>query len=174
MNVMRTLRRPLKKAKSRIRTFCLGDEGAVLVEFSIMLPVLLLLFAVIVEGGRMLWSYQATAAGVRDASRYLARVSSESICVDGGSVAGSNTQLLNIVRNASDGEGLFPPSITVNSVNPGLRCVNGPYRVSPAAIVTVSANLTITFPFAGLFVLAGQERPTIQTTLEDQHRAFGI
>lgn len=164
----------LKSAKTKIANFWGREDGAVLVEFSIMLPVLLLLFAVIVEGGRMMWSYQATAAGVRDASRYLARVSSESICVDGGNVTGSTAQLLTIVRNASDGQGLFPPSITVNSVTPGLRCVAGPYRVSPAAIVTVSANLSITFPFSGLFTLAGHERPTIATTLADQHRAFGI
>ena len=150
------------------------EDGAVLVEFGIMLPVFLLVFAVIFEGGRMLWSYQATAAGVRDASRYLARVSSESICVDGGTVGGRTAELLNIVRNANDGTGLFPASITVTSVTPRLRCVAGPYRVSPAAIVSVTANLTITFPFGGLFTLAGGDRPTIQTQLADEHRAFGI
>lgn len=171
---MHDIRALSAKIKAGAKTFARRDEGAVIVEFAIMLPVFLLLFAVILEGGRMMWSYQATAAGVRDASRYLARISSESICVDGGSVAGSTAELLNIVRNASDGEGLFPPSITVDAVTPSLRCVAGPYRVSPAAIVAVSADLTITFPFSGLFRLAGGDRPTIQTTLADEHRAFGI
>lgn len=158
----------------RIARFHKDESGVALVEFAILLPMLLLIFAVVIEGGRMMWSYQAVAAGVRDASRYLARVAPETICADGGSVAGFNGQLLGIVRNASSGNALFPQSITVNSVTPSLRCVAGAYRISPAPVVSVSANLTITFPFSGLFVFAGGTRPTITTTIQDQNRVYGL
>ena len=97
---MRGIQHYIKRISQSLKAFGKCDRGAVLVEFAIMLPVFLLTFAVIFEGGRMLWSYQATAAGVRDASRYLARISPETICVNGGGVAGEAGDLLNIVRNA--------------------------------------------------------------------------
>ena len=58
-----------------------------MVEFAILLPILLLVFAVIVEGGRLMWSYQTVVAGVRDATRYVARAAPANICSTGGSLA---------------------------------------------------------------------------------------
>jgi Flp pilus assembly protein TadG len=171
-----TYKRPTSHRGLRgyIAAFRSDDSGVALVEFAILLPMLLLVFAVIVEGGRMMWSYQAAAAGVRDASRYLARRASPSICDSGGSVASFNPALLEIVRNSISGEALFPSSITVNSVTPTLTCVAGTLRVSPTPMVNVSASLTITFPFSGVFELAGGSRPTITTTISDQNKVYGL
>lgn len=150
-----------------------GDEGAVLVEFALMLPVMLLVFAVIIEGGRMMWSYQAAISGVRDAARYLARVAPQNICSSGGSVDAHQPQLLEIVRESITGDALFPASLAVTSVTPGLTCQAGSYRISPAPVVSVRANLTMTFPFAGVFELNGGSRATINTVITDQSRVFG-
>ena len=162
-----------KHIKRLAHRFLKNDSGAALVEFTILLPMLLLVFAVIIEGGRLMWSYQTVNAGVRDATRYLARVAPADICTSGGSVAGYTTALETIVRESVDGDSLFPSGITVTSVTPTLSCVAGTYRVSPAPVVQVRAALTVTFPFASVFSFAGQSLTTINTSVTDQNRVFG-
>ncbi|AML52377.1 TadE/TadG family type IV pilus assembly protein [Falsihalocynthiibacter arcticus] len=60
------------------------ERGTALVELAISLPFALLVFGMIIEGSRMLWAYQSAAAGVRDATRYLARIVPRDICTSGG------------------------------------------------------------------------------------------
>jgi Flp pilus assembly protein TadG len=68
----------LRSLLQRIRR---SDRGAFLVEFAIVVPLLILLFGIVVEGGRLMWSYQTAAAGVRDAARYLGRIVPSDLCV---------------------------------------------------------------------------------------------
>jgi len=162
--------RTARRAKSAF----VGDErGAALVEFAIILPIMLLLFAVIIEGSRMMISFQAAISGVRDATRYLSRVVPVNICSSGGSVAGYSTQLQTIVSQGISGNSVFPTAVTVNFVTPSFSCVAGTYRVSPAAVAQVTANVTITFPFAGVFALNGGNLPQITTNVTDAARIFG-
>ncbi|SLN73315.1 TadE-like protein [Roseovarius albus] len=163
----------LSTYKKFFKRFRADERGAALVEFAIMLPMMLLLFAVVIEGGRLMWSYQAVNAGVRDATRYLARVTSSEICADGGSVAGYTSDLENIVRQTIGGTSIFPTNITVDSVTPSLNCVAGTYRVSPAPVVQITATMTIEFPFSGLFGLNGSSLSTMTKTVADQSRVFG-
>ncbi|AZV78016.1 pilus assembly protein [Parasedimentitalea marina] len=156
-----------------LKRFRCEERGAALVEFALMLPVMVLVFAVIIEGGRMMWSYQAAVSGVRDAARYLARIAPGDICTSGGAVVGYTTALETIVRRSTSGHLLFPSSITVTSVVPSLTCTAGVYRVSPAPVVSVTASLTITFPFADVFAFNGVSRATINTVISDQSRVFG-
>lgn len=165
--------KPRPFPKTLCRRLLRDESGAALVEFAILLPMLLLLFAVIIEGGRLMWSYQSVAAGVRDAARYLARVAPSDICSQGGSVIGYTADLEAIVRNSIDGDSLFPPGISVTAVTPGLICVAGGFRVSPTPVAQVTASLTVTFPFAGLFGLSGGSLGTVTTTITDQSRVFG-
>lgn len=160
-----TIRRPSK--------FLRDSDGAALVEFAILLPMLLVVFAVIIEGGRLMWSYQSAAAGVRDAARYLARAAPSDICASGGSVTGFTAELENIVRESVDGDALFPAGITVNSVTPSLNCVSGSFRISPAPVAQVSASLTVTFPLGNLFSLFSDSLGTVTTTITDQSRVYG-
>ena len=95
------------------------------------MPMLLLLFAVIIDGGRMMWSYQTAVAGVRDATRYLARVAPVDICTTGGSVAGYTATLTGIVQNSIYGNQLFPNGIAVNSVMPSILPVSRRQRLRP-------------------------------------------
>lgn len=158
---------------ARLAAFRRDESGVALVEFAMMLPLMLLIFAVIIEGGRMMWSYQAAISGVRDAARYLARVAPQDICSSGGSVAGYEPQLTAIVRESIDGDALFPSGLQVASVTPSLACIAGSYRISPSPVVQVQANLTMTFPFAGIFSLNGGSRPAISTVITDQSKVYG-
>jgi Flp pilus assembly pilin Flp len=165
------LRRPALPAA--IRRFLRDDSGAQLLEFAIVLPLMLLVFAVIVDGGRMMWSHQAVVSGVRDATRYLARIAPRDICSSGGSVFGYTDVLTEIVRRASDGGTVLPSGVSVTAVTPELTCPAGTFRSDEAPIVTVRADVRMTFPFSRLFEFAGGSRPTLDTSVSDQSRVYG-
>lgn len=155
------------------RRFAGDERGAIIVEFGIVMPVMLLLLALTVESARLMWSYQSVISGVRDAGRYLARVVPADICVSGGSVAGLTTTLRNIVEQDIGGNDLFPTSVTVNSVTPSYTCVAGTYRVSPAPIGQVSANVTIQFPMGNVLDLFGDSISSVTTDVADSSRIYG-
>lgn len=162
---MRALR-PFQHLKS-------DDRGAALVEFAILLPTLLLFFALIIEGSRTFWSYQAAIAGVRDATRFVARAEAVSVCENGATVARWESTVTGMVRNTSDGARIFPPSITVTAVKPTLACIAGNFRRPVVPMVTVTATLHIDYPFAGLFRLAGLNLGPATTTIADTTRIYG-
>ncbi|MGB8621604.1 MAG: TadE family protein [Paracoccaceae bacterium] len=166
-------RSPAYAKKAKPVSFWRDERGAILVEFGLVLPVMLLFFAIMVEGGRMMWSYQAAISGVRDAGRYLARTAPVDICLTGGSLAGYGPALTDIVGRSIGGNELFPAYVTLNSVTPGLACLSGNYRVNPAPISTVSASMTIDFPFAGIMSLFGSGMSSVTTTVSDESRVFG-
>ncbi|MGV6803382.1 MAG: TadE/TadG family type IV pilus assembly protein [Ruegeria sp.] len=155
------------------RRFSKNEDGAIIVEFGLVLPVMLLLLAVTLESARLMWSYQSVIAGVRDASRYLSRVAPADICTSGGSVVGLTTTLKNIVEQDIGGNPLFPSNITVNSVTPSLSCVSGTYRMNPAPVGQVSANITIQFPLGGILSLFGSSASSVTTDVADTSRIFG-
>jgi len=155
------------------KRFAACDDGAILVEFGLVLPIMLLFMALTVESARLMWSYQSVIAGVRDAGRYLARVTPADICSAGGSVAGLTTTLKDIVEKDIGGNALFPSKVTVNTVTPSLSCVSGTYRVSPSPIGQVSANVTIQFPMGGVLNLFGNGISTVTTDVADSSRIFG-
>jgi Flp pilus assembly pilin Flp len=152
--------------------FLRHDRGAALTEFAMILPLSLLLFATIVESTRMLWAYQATAAGVRDATRYVARVAPRDIC-PGGSLSAYEGDALSIVSQSSQGAPLFTGGIRIVSVQGRLLCDNSGWHGGPAGIAEITATLEVTFPFGGLFGLAGGSAPTLTAILSDQSRIFG-
>lgn len=161
---------PLRRLTRRFA----GDEtGAQLLEFAIVLPLMLLIFGVIVEGGRLMWSYQAVVSGVRDATRYLARIAPRDICSTGGSVSGYDALLTTIVASSTDGSAILPTGVRVVDVTPSLACPVGTFRSDEAPIVTVLADVEVTFPFAGLFEFAGGARPVLETEVSDQSRVYG-
>lgn len=161
------------RLRPTLRAFLRDEDGAQLVEFAIVLPLMLLMLAVIVESGRMMWSYQAVVSGVRDASRYLARVTARDICTAGGGVSGYTAVLTTIVNKASDGTAVLPTGVRVTAVTPTLTCPAGTFRSNAAPIVTVRADVELSFPFAHLFEFAGGSRPDITTTVSDQSRVYG-
>ena len=158
-----------------LRQLARSDRGVALVEFALVLPLMLLVFAVIIEGGRMMWSYQTAIAGVRDAARYVGRVVPTDICSSGKTLA-------DYVSTASLGaeiDALLPAQVALEpdaatGVEADLACVEGTLRVSPTPVVTLSAQVKIQFPFQGIFAFAAEGiEPFLVTTITDQSRVFG-
>ena len=158
---------------SSVRRFAREDRGAVLVEFALVMPFMLLTFALSIEAARMLWSYQSAITGVREASRYVARSVPGNICSTGGSLNAMSAQLKTMVERSIDGEILFPSAVTVNTVVPGLTCVDGNYRSGTVSIATVTANVTIDFPLRGILDMFGGGLGGVTTDIADQARIFG-
>lgn len=156
-----------------LRRFLGAEDGAALVEFALMLPLMLVLFALIAEGGRLFWSYQNAITGVRDTARHLGRMAPSDMCAATPSAAIGDYSAFVSSTLASLSSG----SIQVGLDQLGLECVGvaGDYRVSPAPVAVVTATLTITdLPFAPLFQLVGGASVTqVETTITDRSRVFG-
>ena len=129
---------------------CVGSSAKIvstaLVEFGIIVPVLLLFLAVIIDGGRLAWTYQSVAAGVRDASRMVARIAPSDLC-PGGSVTGYDVLATQIVEQSVTNTSILPNSATVVDVVPSFKCVTGGYRVDPAAIIEIRAQGSVQLSF---------------------------
>jgi hypothetical protein len=164
---------------SRLRLLLRREDGAVLVEFALILPLMLLVFAVMLESGRMLWSYQQTISAVRDASRYLGRAAPYETCP--GFTEPTEpmlTNLTNIVQDDIAGISLFASGITIDSVTYEVACLIE--DATPAGfadpnvmIGTVTATLEITFPLGRIFALFGPGLGSVTTTVQDQVRIYG-
>ena len=167
----------------KTRSFKEDKSGAAMVEFAIALPILLLVLAIIVEGSRIAYAHQAAASGVRDASRYIARLASDTVC-DTADVAGANTALqtqfgteaTNIVsaRLGDPTEAVLPGGVTIQSVTPALRCRAVDYSTADVSVVEVTVTLEIEFIFGGVFDIFGDELEPLTTQIADQSRVFGI
>ena len=157
---------------SLLRRFGREDSGVALVEFALALPLMLVLFATTLDGGRMLWSYQKAVSGVRDATRHLARTAGTDLC-PGGDLASHAPALLRIVRNSVAGQDITPSGVTIVSVVPTLSCPTGTWRNGQVEIATVTATLRITMPFSEVFRLVGGSLGTFDATVTDQTRIFG-
>jgi Flp pilus assembly protein TadG len=160
-------------AEGALRRFLRDDDGVALIEFAVVLPMMMLVFAVIIEGSRMMLSYESAINGVRDAARYLARTAPHDVCATGGSLASYSTRLQTLVTQGVSAGSVFPSSVTIDSVTPSYRCVTGTYRGGTVPVAQVTAVITITFPFSGLFTLVGGDLPTLTTSVTDQARVFG-
>ena len=165
--------KPLGQVNRAVLRFLRAEDGVALVEFAVVLPMMLLVFAVIVEGSRLMLSYESAINGVRDATRYLARIAPRDICVTGASVASYSTTLQTLVTQGVSGNSVFPSHVTIGSVTPSYRCVAGTYRGGDVPVAQVTAVITVTFPFAGVFTLVGGSMPPLTTTITDQARVFG-
>lgn len=166
----------LQRQLHRVARFWRGDDGAILVEFAISLPLILILAFLSVESMRLFWSYQAAIAGVRDATRYLARIAPADLCTSGGSVTGYAGQLKTIVETTITGAALFPAGVTVTSLTPTLRCQTGlGLRQTSVPVAMVSANVSITMPFSQILRVIGvTPSTTLTTTVRDQARVYGL
>jgi Flp pilus assembly pilin Flp len=155
-----------------LRRFRRDERGAALVEFAMILPIMLIFFATTVEGARMMWSYQAAASGVRDASRYLAMVAPIDACTSATAVSGYSSDLRGIVLGSVSGATIYPGDITINSVTPS--CVQGTHTGLHFGVVEVTASITIDYPFGRIFTLVGNRAlPGFTATVSDQQRVYG-
>ncbi|SIS82547.1 Flp pilus assembly protein TadG [Roseivivax lentus] len=158
---------------SRIIRFRRCESGAALVEFVLCLPLMILFFVILIEFGRIFWAYQATTAGVRDASRYLARVAAVDICQTGGNLNTYAAQLRTMIETDRAGNSVLPKQVTVDTVTASHACVAGTFRVSPAPVATVSAQVTMQMPLGALFGIFGNPMSSVTTDISNSARIFG-
>ncbi len=159
-----------------------SEAGATAVEFVILLPVMMVVFAAIVEGSRIYWNYQSAVSGVRDASRYLARITNADIC--GGTAnttpvvlaGGAGTAAGIIARNVGSGAtNLFPSAVTVTSVSATYTCPDYNLRSDPTPVARVQATLNIQLPFGEVFNFFGaRDNATMTSVVSDQSRGYGL
>jgi TadE-like protein len=169
-------RTPSHSTANRIARFWRNQDGAALVEFAISLPLILILAFLTIESMRMFWSYQAAIAGVRDATRYLARVAPADLCTTGGSVSGYAAELEAIVETTITGTALFPAGVSVTSVTPSYNCITSlGLRQASVPVATVSANISISMPFSQVLrVVNAAPASVLNTTVSDQARVYGL
>jgi hypothetical protein len=156
--------------------FARCQSGTALVEFGISLPLILAVAFGTIDSMRLLWSYQAAVAGVRDATRYLARTAPDDICTTGGSLTGEEPRLLEIVATSIGGGGLYPEGVTITGVTADLDCVGGlGLRTDTVPVATVTADLSIALPFSSVFTLIGGSGwGTIETSVTETARIYGL
>lgn len=147
---------------NKAKRFGRDEEGAALVEFAMTIPILFIIFAVIIEGGRLFWGYQAVIAGVRDATRYVARAAPRDVCTAGGiSAYQSTAERIVRTRMGAGNPSVFPGGIVVTSVVPSALTYTAPvgstwaYRGGTVCVAQVTANIDVYFPFKNVFTLFG-------------------
>lgn len=96
--------------RNAIRKFVGCESGTQMIEFALVFPVLLLLFAGTTELGRLFYQYTTLAKGTRAAARYLSTVPN---------VATSTTAAKNIVLcgNAAGCGGTGQPAISLPNLD---------------------------------------------------------
>ena len=170
---------------SSLRQFRKDRSGAAMVEFAIALPLCLLMLAIVIEGARMTWVHQAAASGVRDASRYFARIQNPSVCDSSASVdafdnsvdIGNRARDIVLLRVGDTSASILPRGLRNVSVNHAMQCTSVNYGTAGSAVVPVvevAVTLTIDFPFGGVFGLFGQPLDPLTTTISDESRVYGI
>ena len=167
---------------TKARAFKSEQSGAAMVEFAIAIPCLLLVLAIIIEGTRFAYAHQAAASGLRDATRYVARIAQENPCLAGQ--AAGNTQLQadfdgrvdDIVnfRFGTVNESVLPGGVTVTDVTPVLRCKAVDYSTTDISVVEITATLEYEFIFGGAFDFFNDRRDGFAFSISDQSRIFGL
>lgn len=162
---------------SALRRFRRDESGLALVEFAICLPLMILVLGMVIEGSRLMWSFQNSISGVRDATRYLARITPSDVCVPGGSTFDDQSDALAaIIRNRiGTDDSILPRGVSLVDVTATLDCVAGVYRLSPAPVAQLTARVEITHPFAALFTLASDGiEDAVTVDVSDEARIFGL
>lgn len=168
-----TARSASRTTRRLLRAFARRDEGVALVEFGFALPIMVLLFGASIEGARTLLAYHGAISGVRDAARYVARAVPSDICDPAVNVPAYLDDLTDMVRHGAKKATVFPADVTIGTVTLDFTCFSGTYRTDPAAVVTLTAPVSMTLPFSGVFTLWGQPAPQFDVVVRDQARVFG-
>lgn len=119
---------PLRKL---IRKFVKCESGTQMIEFAIILPVLLLMFAGTTELGRLFYQYTTLAKATREGARYLSTVPN---------VGTSTTAAKNMVLcgNAAGCGGSGQPSVILPGLTASNVVVTAPAATGEVRYVTVA------------------------------------
>lgn len=109
------------------------QHGAAAVELAFLLPVLLLIFAGIVEFGRTFWYYDALAKATRDGARTLSIEPKDTILT-------GVTKAKTIVVNAANAAGVSP-ALTAAEVS--VTCLDASFSAVACANGTAPENIKV-------------------------------
>jgi len=162
-----------------------SERGATAVEFAILMPIMLVCFGVIVEGARIYWNYQSAVSGVRDAARYVARITDRDVCVGrppattlpGHNIIANAVALERIQANIGTGDAnLFPVGVAVTGISTRLFCIPTPGHVQELTpVAVVQARVQVDLPFGEVFEFFGaRENAQMVSWITDQARIYGV
>lgn len=137
------------------RTLLKNDAGAALVEFTIVLPVLLLFGLGIIEFSRVIYQQHQITTGVADAARYLSHVQDPSASATAAKEIAVFGQVGGSVRRVSWWNIADVTVTTRNIANPrDATTLARPYRGGDN-IVMVKVSTTATYTGAGFLQYLG-------------------
>jgi hypothetical protein len=114
---------------NRIKKFVRREDGTQMIEFAIIFPVLLLLFAGTVELGRLFYTYTTLAKATRAGARYLSTTTD----VTANITAGKNVVLCGNAGGCGGGN----PPVILSNLNANNIVVTAPGATDPVKYVTV-------------------------------------
>lgn len=159
------------KGKGRRHSLWIHRSGAVLVEFTLVAPLLIFLTLGTFEFGRALQQHHVLDKGVRDAARYLARV--PLTCSGGTYTWGDATDLTNaknlVVTGSTTGGSPIISNLSDSDIQISVNCIDnsaGTYRGYPEIpVVTVTAR--VTYQDFGFLAALGLSAPTFSASHEE-------
>ena len=164
-----------------LRAFLSDPTGASATELALMLPLLLVLMFVGVEGGHIIWTQHKLTEAVRDGARFASRLPVDAYCISGSPVTSPGTiaEIKRVTRTgqlATDGA-VAVPGWSEDEVAVEVACAafvnTGIYRDLDTAgpIVTVRAH-SVSYP--SLFGRLGVIDPTITMTARSSAPVIGL
>ena len=158
------------------RRFTREDRGGPLVEMAVLLLPFLVIFAIVIEGGNILWRHQISLKAVRDAVRYVSRTPLlfDDTCGLDGDVLATTTasaKLLGVTGSLDGGIPLIPNWTTANIDIPAPIVL----RAEPClAVVQAVASVELPLPFAPILQLVDSAQDdSITFSVADQARWLG-
>ena len=157
----------------------LGSEGSAMVEMAALMPFLLILGCGVFEFGAFFYQYQMIEAGVRDAARYLARVSDPanstapcaSAVLTAKEASAKDIAVMGVIGGTTKRVSWWSQSdITISyrtDANPGYALYRGP---NPITIVHIAT--TPQYPGVGFLSFLGLGSQ-ITFNLEHEERCIG-
>ena len=118
----------ITRLRNAVRNFIRRENGTQMIEFALIFPVLLLLFAGTVELGRLFYTYTTLAKATRAGARYLSTTTS----VASSTTAGKNVVLCG---NPAGCGGSSP--VILSGLNANNIVVTAPVATDPVKYVTV-------------------------------------
>lgn len=157
---------------NQLKRFRKEERGAILVEMTLITPLMVALSAGVFEFGNLIHQKLLIEAGLRDAARYAARCTTAVTGVDClanarniaafGSVGGTTAR----AKGWDDADVVITTYNTANNVDPNTGLQD--YRGTGAQVVTVRATTSIPYAPVGLLAVIGIGGITLTASHEER------
>ena len=161
---------------SVVRSLWSDREGSVLVEATIVVPVLMSLFLGVFEFSWYFMNQQLVEAGIRDAARYMARmpISTSNPCTDPNwSTYETNAQNLAATGQIASGgtarvKDWTAGDVTITCLTSAALAGGGVYADGNSKMTIIYVTTTFTDPSFGLFPALGLTAPSQSFTHQER------